>query len=162
VSELPPGTKAWRWAFPARNRIIAGLAAMTVVVEAAERSGALLTARFARALDRPIGAVPGRVTSSLATGPNELLAAGAHVVRGPQDVLDALFGAGARQATIDEKADLAPELRMLLAAIGDGHDTPAALALAGLAPEHGLAALASLELAGYVRRLAGGRFSVVP
>jgi DNA processing protein len=162
VSELPPGSEVWRWTFPARNRIVAALAAMTIVVEAGERSGALLTARFARSLGRPVGAVPGRVTAPLCRGPNALLAAGAYVVRGPQDVLDQLFGAGVRLAPGDEKPELAPELRVLLAAIAEGRDTTGALERAGVPAEHGLAALASLELAGYVRREAGGRFSVVP
>ena len=161
VSELPPGSGVWRWTFPARNRIIAALSAMTVVVEAGAGSGALLTAGFARWLDRPVGAVPGRVTSPQANGTNGLLAAGAHLVRGPQDVLDVLFGAGMRVVKLDPRPDLAPELRPLLAAIGDGHDTLAALMSAGVAPHDGLAALAALELAGYVRREAGGRYSVV-
>jgi DNA processing protein len=160
VSELPPGARAWRWTFPARNRIIAALAAMTIVVEAGERSGALLTAAFARSLGRPVGAVPGRITSAQSRGPNGLLAAGAYVVRAPQDVLDHLFGEGVRRAPAREKPDLAPELRVLVAAIAEGHDTSAALQRAGLSPQQGLAALASLELAGYVRREAGGRFAV--
>ncbi len=162
VSELPPGAEVWRWTFPARNRIIAALAAMTIVVEAGERSGALLTARFARSLGRPVGAVPGRVTSPLSCGSNGLLAAGAHVVRGPQDVLDELFGAGVRHSPSESKPELAPELRVLLAAIADGNDTSGALERAGFPAEQGLTALASLELAGYVRREAGGRFSVTP
>jgi DNA processing protein len=162
VSELPPGSGAWRWTFPARNRIIAALGAMTVVVEAGARSGALLTAGFARGLGRPVGAVPGRINAPMASGPNGLLAAGAYVVRGPQDVLDTLYGAGARSTPTTDKPDLAPELRLLLAGIGDGHDTPAALTRAGFAPQDGLAALASLELAGYVRREPGGRFTVMP
>ncbi len=162
ISELPPGTDVWRWMFPARNRIIAALAAMTIVVEAGERSGSLVTAAIARRLGRLVGAVPGRITSSLASGPNSLLAAGGHVVRGPQDVLDQLFGHGVRTATVDHRAPLEPELRRLLAAIADGGDTPAALHRAGLGPGEGLAALASLELGGYVRRLPGGRFSVLP
>jgi DNA processing protein len=161
VSELGPGTSIRRWMFLARNRIIAGLAAMTVVVEAAERSGALVTARVAGHLERPVGAVPGRVTTRSATGPNGLLAAGARVVRGPQDVLDHLYGAGARQA-LDTRRAPEPELRPLLAAIADGHDTAAALARAGFGIDQGLAALAALELEGYVRRGAGGRFTVAP
>ncbi len=162
VSELPPGTAVRRWCFPARNRIIAGLSAMTVVVEAGEGSGALLTAAFADGLRRPIGAVPGRVTSPLAIGPNHLLAAGAQLVSDPQDVLDRLFGAGVRGARVPDKPKLEPALRLVLAAIADGEDTTAALSRAGLAAEHGLAALAALELAGYVRRGAGGRFTVLP
>jgi DNA processing protein len=161
VSELPPGASVWRWTFPARNRIIAALAALTVVVEAGERSGALLTARFAHAISRPVGAVPGRINSPLAHGPNELLASGAHVVRGPQDVLDILFGAGARAAPAHERPGVEPQLRALLAAIGDGDETAAALARAGLGAEAGLAALAALELSGHVRRVGAGRYALV-
>src|SRR6185436_9372375 len=58
LSELPPGTGAWRWAFPARNRLMAAMAGMTVVVEAAERSGSLITADLATDLGRDLGAVP--------------------------------------------------------------------------------------------------------
>ena len=162
VSELPPGSGVWKWAFPARNRIIAGLAELTVVVEAGQRSGALLTARYAREAGRPVGAVPGRVTSPQSAGSNALLAAGACLIRGPQDVLDRLFGAGLRDAVVEQRAALSSELRALLAAIGEGHDSAAALSRAGVPVERGLAALASLELGGYVRRGAGGRFHVVP
>jgi DNA processing protein len=90
VSELPPGATPWRWTFPARNRIIAGLAGMTVVVEAAERSGSLVTARLAREAGRELGAVPGPVTSPASAGPNQLLADGADVVRGATDALAVL------------------------------------------------------------------------
>jgi DNA processing protein len=162
VSELPPGATVRRWMFPARNRIIAALSAMTVVVEAGERSGALLTAGFAAAMGRPVGAVPGQVTARQAAGPNELLAGGATVVRGAQDVLDALFGAGTRMALAPERPELDAGLARLLDAIAAGHDTAAALVRAGLSPDRGLAALASLELAGYVRREPGGRYAVIP
>jgi DNA processing protein len=162
VSELPCGAGVWRWAFPARNRIIAALSATTVVVEAGERSGALLTAGFARSLGRPVGAVPGPITSPASAGPNRLLAAGAYVVRGPQDVLDQLFGAGIRAAAPEPRAELTSEQRRLLEAIAGGQDTAGALTRAGFAVQEGLAALAALELAGYVRRGAGGRWRVVP
>ncbi|MFL5829992.1 MAG: DNA-processing protein DprA [Solirubrobacteraceae bacterium] len=160
VSELPGAAGVWRWMFPARNRLIAGLSAMTVVVEAREHSGALVTAGFARSLGRPVGAVPGRVTAAAAEGSNALLADGAYVVRGAQDVLDLLFGAGVRAAPSVTRPALAPELEALLAAIADGHDTAGALERAGFPAEQGLAALASLELAGYIRREAGGRFGL--
>ena len=94
LSELPPGTGAWRWAFPARNRIMAALAGMTVVVEAAERSGSLITADLAADLGRDLGAVPGPVNSRASAGPNALLAGGACLVRDAQDVLDAMLGPG--------------------------------------------------------------------
>ncbi len=160
ISELPPGAGVWKWTFPARNRIIAALAAMTIVVEADERSGALITASLAGQLGRPVGAVPGRITSSKAAGPNGLLAAGAHLIGGPQDALDVLFGAGVRHAQTPEHEELAPALRSLLMEIAAGHDTAAALERAGVAPEQGLAALAALELAGRVLREPGGRFSL--
>ena len=94
VSELPPGRGVYRWSFPARNRIMAGLAGVTVVVEAGEPSGSLITADFAARLGRDVGAVPDLVTSWRAAGTNRLLRDGATVVRGPDDVLDAIFGAG--------------------------------------------------------------------
>lgn len=162
ISELPPGSGVWRWMFLARNRIIAALAAMTVVVEATEHSGSLVTARIAQELGRPVGAVPGRITSPLAAGPNGLLTRGALVVRGAQDVLDYLFGVGVRHGPRDDRPELEPTLRELLELIAEGADTAAALGRSGLSPEEGFAALGALELAGYIRRGAGGRFSVVP
>jgi len=163
VSEMGPGARVWRWSLPARNRIIAALAAMTVVVEAGERSGALLTAAFAREAGRVVGAVPGRVSAPQAAGPNALLGAGARVIRGPQDVLDALFGAGARLAQERQRPPLEDDgTRALLEAMAAGHDGADALARAGLAADRGLAALAALELGGYIRREPGGRFVVLP
>ena len=93
-SELPPGTQAQRWSFPARNRIMAGLARLTVVVEAADPSGSLITADFARDLGRTVAAVPGRVTARMAAGTNGLLRDGAVPVTSTEDVLDELFGVG--------------------------------------------------------------------
>jgi DNA processing protein len=162
VSELPPGTAVCRWSFHARNRIIAALSAMTVVVEGRERSGALITARYAHALGRPVGAVPGRITAPLAAGPNALLATGAAVIRGPQDVLDAVFGAGARSARAGSRDPLDPDIEMVLDAVGDGHDSVAGLGSVGIAADQALSALSVLELAGYVRREAGGRYVAVP
>jgi DNA processing protein len=80
--------------FPARNRVMAALAGMTVVVEAAARSGSLITADLAAEFGRDLGAVPGPVTSRASAGPNELLAGGACLVRDAQDVLDAMLGVG--------------------------------------------------------------------
>jgi DNA processing protein len=157
VSEMPPGFPPRRWAFPARNRIIAGLAALTVVVEAAERSGALITARVARDLGRDVAAVPGRITSPLAAGANALLRDGAHVVDGPQAVLDVLFGVGIRQAEpARDGRDLAPRLREMLTALREGRDTVGALAGPDGDAAAVVTALGELELAGYVRRGAGG------
>ena len=90
VSEYEPGVEPAPWRFPARNRIIAGLALATVVVEARERSGALITADFALELGREVFAVPGEITSSLAAGTNRLIRQGAAPLLEVEDVLEAL------------------------------------------------------------------------
>lgn len=156
ISELPPGTASWRWAFLARNRVIAALARMTVVVEAAARSGALTTAARARELGRDVGAVPGRVTSPLAVGPNALIADGAALVRDARDVLDAVFGAGVRQPAQMQFVD--PALERLLDAIANGNDTLDTLVAGGFAVDEALAGLADLELAALISRGPGGRY----
>lgn len=90
VSEYEPGVEPAPWRFPARNRIIAGLCAATVVVEARERSGALITADFALEEGREVFAVPGEITSSLSAGTNALLRLGATPLTSTADVLEAL------------------------------------------------------------------------
>jgi DNA processing protein len=160
VSELPPGVEVRRWMFPARNRIIAALSAMTIVVQARPGSGALLTARRASELGRRAGAVPGPVSSRLSAGPHELLRSGAQLVEGVQDVLDGLFGAGERSVGGGGRGAPPAELGPLLEAVADGHEPATAFALAGLDIDAGLAGLASLELGGWLRRGPGGRLSV--
>lgn len=150
LSELPPGCGAWRWTFPARNRIMAALSGMTVVVEAAERSGSLITADLAADLGRDLGAVPGPVGSRLSAAPNSLLAGGACLVRGAQDVLDAMLGPGTRR--IDRAGpQLGAAQLAVLEALERGAETCDAIA-ADLQLEGGDAAtaLADLESLGYV------------
>jgi len=150
ISELPPGSTPWRWSFPARNRVMAALAGMTVVVEATAKSGSLITADLAAELGRDLGAVPGPITSPVSAGPVELLAGGACVVRDAQDVLDAMLGAGARplQRT---GPPLDAELSTVLAAVEAGATNADALATAiGLPAGRAGAALARLELLGYL------------
>jgi DNA processing protein len=88
VSEYEPGIEPAPWRFPARNRIIAGLCRATVVVEARERSGALITADFALEEGREVLAVPGEITSALSAGTNALLRLGATPVTCTEDVLE--------------------------------------------------------------------------
>jgi DNA processing protein len=151
ISEFPPGATPWRWTFPARNRIMAALAGMTVVVEAATRSGSLITTDLAADLGRDLGAVPGPVTSRASAGPNALLASGAHVIRDAQDVLDAMLGPG-RMPLISSGPDLEPELEAVLAAVEAGEPTCDAVATAtSLSAPIVAAALSRLELLGYLR-----------
>jgi DNA processing protein len=159
VSELPPGFTAFRWCFVARNRLIAGLAELTVVVEAAERSGSLTTADFAEQLGRPVGAVPGPVTSRLSSGTNGLLADGAGLVRDTRDVLDELLGPAAPRAEdLPPAVPIEPRLRRLLDAIERGHGSLAELTSDPEATRQVLEDLTDLELRGLVRREFGGRY----
>jgi DNA processing protein len=151
VSELPPGSGVWRWTFPARNRIMAALAGMTIVIEAARRSGSLITADLAADLGRDLGAVPGPVNSRASVGANDLLAGGACLVRDAQDVLDAMLGPGARRV---ERAgpELDERLHSVLAALEAGEETCDAIAAAlDLDGAEAASALAALEALGYVR-----------
>jgi DNA processing protein len=151
ISELPPGAPPWKWTFPARNRIMAALAGMTVVVEAAKRSGSLITMDLAADLGRDLGAVPGPVTSRASAGPNALLASGAHVIRDAQDVLDAMLGPGRQVERPDPIGFLDPELQATLSAVEAGETTCDAVATAtGLSGPAAAAALARLELLGYL------------
>jgi DNA processing protein len=161
VSEMPPGLSPFRWCFPARNRIMAALAAMTVVVEGAENSGSLITAGFAADLGREIGAVPGQVTSSVAKGPNGLLADGACVVRSAEDVLDVIYGPGspeAREAMEKAEPDLPESLEMLLESIERGIGSPDSLASGPAEVPEVMAGLTELELMGLIRRGRDGRY----
>jgi len=90
VSEYEPGVEPLPFRFPARNRIVAGLCAATIVVEARERSGALITADFALEEGREVFAVPGEITSSLSAGTNALLRLGATPLTSMSDVLESL------------------------------------------------------------------------
>ncbi|MBA2614484.1 MAG: DNA-protecting protein DprA [Actinobacteria bacterium] len=94
VAEYPPGTEPAPWRFPARNRVIAALARATVIVEARERSGALITADFALELGREVFAVPGEICAALSAGTNGLIRQGAAPLLGADDVLEALGIAG--------------------------------------------------------------------
>ena len=115
VSEMPPGFRPFRWCFPARNRTIAALATLTIVVEATERSGSLITAELAQDLGRAVGAVPGPVTSPRSAGSNALLRDGALVIRHAQDALDEALGVGVASAVAERRAaDLRGPLRALL------------------------------------------------
>jgi DNA processing protein len=161
MSEMPPGQSPFRWCFPARNRIMAALARMTIVVEGTDNSGSLITARFAADLGREVGAVPGQVTSSVAAGPNGLLADGACMVRSATDVLDALYGPGsaeAQQAMARAEPELTDSLRSLLDSIERGDNSPDAIAsTAGEVPEV-MSGLTELELLGLIRRGPDGRY----
>jgi len=151
VTEYPPGSPPLAAHFPERNRLIAGLAKVVVVVEADERSGALVTARLALDEGRDVMAVPGSVFSRMSAGPNGLLRAGAAPVLSAVDVLGVLGLAAA------QRGDAEPEfLRQLPAGTSATVDELAAHS--GLPVARLLELLLELELAGWLVRESDGRY----
>ena len=152
LSEYAPGVEPAPWRFPARNRIIAGLAAATVIVEARERSGALITADFALEAGREVFAVPGEITSSLSAGTNALIRLGATPLTSTGDVLDAL-GIAAPDVPAPEVGENATVVLGALADRPAGADELARTT--GLDAAAVATALAELELAGAVAEADG-------
>lgn len=153
VTEYPPGTPPEGWRFPPRNRIISGLAAVVVVVEARVDGGALITARRGLEQGREVFAVPGDVDRESSVGCNLLIRDGAHPVLGPEDLVAAVslvLGPPAAPPATGENQE------PLLAALGPVGRTPDWLAQQlGLPPPRLLAEVARLEAAGRVRREGG-------
>ena len=152
VSEYAPGVPPAPWRFPARNRIVAGLAAATIVVEAREGSGALITADFALEEGREVLAVPGEITSALAAGSNGLLRLGATPLTRTEDVLE-LFGL---EAAEPEAPELGTAAQAVLERVQEEPRGADAIGrVTGLGAGEVAAALAELELAGLVAESAG-------
>lgn len=163
LSQFPMGTRPLAQHFPIRNRLIAGLTIGTIVVEAGDRSGALITARFAGELGREVYAVPGNVSSPLSQGTNRLIQDGAKLVRDWEDVV-AEWPPDWRRA-LRPVAPPAPapvsddQAGRVLPLLGDEPVAiDAVIEASGLAPGEVAASLMSLELQGQVRRLPGRRY----
>jgi DNA processing protein len=170
IAEQPPGVEPRARHFPYRNRIIAGLAHGTVVVEAAPNSGSLITARYATEFGRDVMAVPGSPLDPRARGCNQLIREGAILVQNAEDVLEAIRPFNLRplaQKNLDYSAPSAPadasetERRTVLDLLSP---TPVAvdeiIRQSGLAPAIVQTVLLELELAGRLERHAGGRASL--
>lgn len=156
LTEYPPGTPPRRHHFPERNRLIAGLAPVVVVVEAAARSGALVTARQALDEGREVLAVPGSILAPLSVGPNALIRMGARPLLTPRDLHEALGSPPPPATTVPDHEPDHP----LLAAMVSGRATSADDLAAGLgrAVSEVVAELLALELDGRVERTTDGRY----
>ncbi len=166
VSEFPPGTEPRPALFPQRNRIIAGLSSGTLVVEAASRSGSLITARLAGTAGREVFALPGSIHNEMARGCHELIRQGAKLVERPEDVLSELKISLSSQilATSTPSPSGGPvldkEYKILLDALAfepAGVDT--LIERTGLNSESIASMLLVLELDGHVAPHPGGRYS---
>lgn len=162
ISEFPLGMGALAHNFPRRNRIIAGLGQGCLVVEAADRSGSLITARLAAEAGREVFAIPGSIHSALARGCHRLIRQGAKLVESAEDILEELKWEGVVRpiAAIDKETTppSAEELKVIKALSDAPCDLEALVARSGLTPETLLAMLLSMELDGRIASLPGGRY----
>jgi len=182
VSPFAPGTPPLPHHFPMRNRVIAGMSLAVVVVEAAERSGSLITARLAAELGREVLAVPGRVTAPESRGANRLIQDGVALALGWEDVIAALperwkacldatgkIGAGnaagegrdaaAEAGPSERRTEVTVAARRVLSLLGeDPVDIDHVIERSGLGAGPVSAALLDLELEGRVRQIEGKRF----
>ncbi len=157
ISEYAPGTTPERFHFPERNRIIAGLSRGVLIIEAKEKSGALITATLALKENRDVFAVPGPITSEHSRGPNRLLREGAKAVLDAYDILEE-YGIYTAADTTNEQA-LSENERAILKLLADGPRFADELSAAtGRAPAELTTTLVALELAGRIINLGGGRF----
>jgi len=161
VTEYPPGTRPARHRFLTRNRLVAAMTGATVVVEAGLRSGAANTAAWAKALGRPVGAVPGPVTSSASAGCHALLRANSQVITRAEELVELVgrmgelaLEPGRPASPLDGLAEI--ELRVYDALPARGTRTTDEIAVAaGVPPRQVMGPLAMLELAGLVSRQDG-------
>ncbi len=159
VSELLPGSEYHAKDFPSRNRIIAGLAEATVVVEAAHKSGALITAELALDYNRELFAVPGHPLTVNCAGTNRLLREGAGIVTSAADILDLLPRLRTEGGSRALPADMTETEQQMVALLADGPVQLDQLARSADVPVHeALQYLLALELRGVVREVAGKRF----
>lgn len=160
ISEHEPGTHPEPWMFRTRDRLMAALAAVCIVAEAASRSGTRITADEALELGgRELGAVPGPVTSRLSALPNELIREGAALIRDPQDLLDLALGTGVASVRRNgpELEPLFFEALELICAEGSATCDTLAMGLGCDGPAAAVI-LARLELLGYLNGGFSGRF----
>ena len=160
VTEWPPATPPRAPNFPARNRIISGLSLGVVVVEAAERSGSLITAGFALEQGREVMAVPGSVLTGRYRGGHALIRDGAAVVESAEDVIACLRDSPLRFVNnpVAQTEAEPPHPVLSLLDPGEAEDIDTLAARSGLEPAQLLPRLLELELQGEVRRVPGGRF----
>ncbi|MEO1201268.1 MAG: DNA-processing protein DprA [Pseudomonadota bacterium] len=173
VSEYPLGTEPRRAYFPERNRLISGLSLGTLVVEAARKSGSLITARLAAEQGREVFAIPGSIHNPVARGCHRLIRDGAKLVESADDVFSELgplasHALGQFEMNVDGTADQLPEredeeyvkLRETLS--HDPVDIDMLVRQSGLTIEQVSSMLLILELDGSVEKLSGGRFALLP
>jgi DNA processing protein len=173
IAEMPPGTEPRARHFPYRNRIIAGLAAGTVVIEAAPQSGSLITARLAAEAGREVMAVPGSPLDPRAQGCNQLIRDGATLIQNAADVIEAISSMNGKVASPSRpyepqtssapaEADAEPDIRLRVEELLGPSPVPVdeVVRLSGAEPGAVQLVLLELDLAGRIDRHAGNKVSL--
>jgi DNA processing protein len=163
ISDYPLGTQPEGVNFPPRNRIISGLSLATVVVEAGERSGALITSDFALEQGREVFAVPGNILSPVSKGTNRLIQKGAYALVSPQDVLDVLDLSQVQEFKEARQALPADttEAKILQSMDYEPVHVDEICNAVGMAVEKVTAALTMMELKGLVQHVGGMRYAAI-
>ena len=167
LTEFPSGTNPDRTNFPLRNRIVAGLSDVTVIVESDEKGGAMITGYVAASYNREVAAFPGRAFDAKSGGPNKLIRKNiAALITGAQDLMDMMGWAGARPAKRDQQqlfSQLTDEERAIAAALegNDGVHADELMLQTGLSTAQIGALLLQMEMAGVVKALPGKMFRLV-
>ncbi len=162
VSELPTGSQVNKFSFPVRNRLISGMCLATVVVEAAEKSGSLLTARAALEEGRDVFAVPGPIDSDTSKGANALLRSGAHVATGAKDILDLLGiqGIDGLPVSSPPTADSKEEAMILATLSKKPIHVDTIVRESGMPVSKTNTTLTLMEMKGKVRHVGGGHYII--
>jgi DNA processing protein len=158
LSEYPPEMHAAQWTFPQRNRIMAGLARATLIIEAEEKSGTLITARLATDYNRDVFAVPGSIFSPLSKGPNKLITLGATPISSSEDVLHAL-GFNVDDESLQQELDfstLSDIEQKVMTALLSAKPRDMLIAELELATSDGNILLMKMEIAGLIKETSEG------
>lgn len=151
LSEFSPDTPAAPWTFPKRNRIMAGLAQATLVIEAEKRSGTLITSRLATDYNRDVFAVPGEIFSPLAEGPNMLIALGATPIHSSEDILRALGFSDAESVETEKNYSMLSEIEQrVMQALSSTKYREQIIVELELSPSEGNILLMKMEIAGLI------------
>jgi DNA processing protein len=154
ISEYDDTMPSGVWAFPRRNRIMAGMCHATVVIEAERKSGTLITSRLATEYNREVGAVPGPITSPTSDGPHLLLKLGAAIIRDSNDILE-LLGLKTKQLELINVDDLTSEEEIFVKALSEPRDRDELIRVSKLDISQANAVLSLMEIKGYIREELG-------
>lgn len=157
ISEYPPGTKALLHHFPARNRLIAGLCQATLIIQAAQKSGSLITARFALESNREVCAIPGQIFDPLSAGTNDLIRQGALLVSQPEEILE-LYHLAPAPETISSLELTSVQQQVFTTLSSQPQPFEQLLTLSSLPIETLSSVLTELELLGVVEHIGGLKY----